>query len=314
MDHPVFSRFQRRAAQAGDDFHVNFMGARTKVGYDQEVRDWQLPAGLKALNHGFQSGASGINVADPTMPQVLSEDYYEWIDLLTAICEADDDFVMIDLGAGYGRWAVNGAVAVTKRLEARPLTAHFVAVEADQKRSVQIAENFAANGIDPSVFTLIRAAVSDKAGYSAMEVNAANFGTNPLAISDEVGGHLERAGIEYFAVKGTERPLQLLKTLTLAGVVQAAAERAPVIDLINMDIQGHELAAITSAIDVLNGCVKRMHIATHTHAIEDGLFDLLISQGWRVSRFYRALKENHAEFGRFVFGDGIISCQNSRLT
>ena len=44
-------------------------------------------------------------------PPTPSEDYFEWIDLLEAVAAAEDRFTMLDLGAGFGRWGIRGALA-----------------------------------------------------------------------------------------------------------------------------------------------------------------------------------------------------------
>src|SRR4051794_1481598 len=39
----------------------------------------------------------------------FSEEYFEWIDFLAAATTARKRFVMMELGAGYGRWLMRGA-------------------------------------------------------------------------------------------------------------------------------------------------------------------------------------------------------------
>jgi predicted O-methyltransferase YrrM len=44
-----------------------------------------------------------------------SEEYFEWIDLLATVETAEHRFAMIELGAGFGRWGIRGAVAARQR-------------------------------------------------------------------------------------------------------------------------------------------------------------------------------------------------------
>jgi hypothetical protein len=45
----------------------------------------------------------------PPYPPPVDEEYFEWIDLLTAATEAQGTFVFWELGAGYGRWSIRAA-------------------------------------------------------------------------------------------------------------------------------------------------------------------------------------------------------------
>ena len=54
---------------------------------------------------------AGREVRVPTKGTILPypdfcEEYFEWIDVLESVLAADQQFVMIELGAGYGRWLV----------------------------------------------------------------------------------------------------------------------------------------------------------------------------------------------------------------
>ncbi|HYM01567.1 MAG TPA: hypothetical protein VET85_01400 [Stellaceae bacterium] len=59
----------------------------------------------------------------------VSEETFEWELLLSAVLDARDRFVMIEAGAGYGRWLVTAACALRQR---RPEVAfHLIGVEAE---------------------------------------------------------------------------------------------------------------------------------------------------------------------------------------
>lgn len=52
------------------------------------------------------------------------------------------------------------------------------------------------------------------------------------------------------------------------------------VDLIHVDIQGHEREVISAARQTLTQKVKRLVIGTHGRAIEEQLLDTLSADGW----------------------------------
>jgi hypothetical protein len=86
-----------------------------------------------------------------------------------------------------------------------------------------------------------------------------------------------------------------------------------IIDLIEMDIQGHELAVVSEGIALLNDKVKRMHIGTHSAEIEHGLRELLGAQGWSCLFDYEGNGTSETLWGTFHFQDGVQSWENPRL-
>jgi hypothetical protein len=91
----------------------------------------------------------------------LDEGLFEWIDLLEAIDSAKESFTMIELGAGYGRWLVAGAVAAWR---VRNLHVHLVGVEAEHRHFEMIRQHFFDNDLDPNAHTLFEAAISESDG------------------------------------------------------------------------------------------------------------------------------------------------------
>lgn len=53
--------------------------------------------------------------AAAAFPPPVNEEYFEWIDLLSAVVQASDDFTFLELGAGYGRWSIRAAAAARQR-------------------------------------------------------------------------------------------------------------------------------------------------------------------------------------------------------
>ena len=89
--HEVFSRFRRYSGKIPPGYEMDFLGTQS--------------------NHEFMSGLRGVGPCPqggtaqgfPYPP--LDEEYFEWIDLLESVVAAEGSYTMIELGAGYGRWA-----------------------------------------------------------------------------------------------------------------------------------------------------------------------------------------------------------------
>src|SRR5215208_802824 len=94
------------------DVVVDFLGSKTRLSYE---------AGFP----GQRERARVAEVVTPAYP-IFDEEYFEWIDILETAAAATDRYVMIELGAGYGRWSVRAALAAARR---RSCTFHCVAVE-----------------------------------------------------------------------------------------------------------------------------------------------------------------------------------------
>ena len=59
---------------------------------------------------------------------IPNEDYFEWITLPEAVVEAQASFTLVELGAGWGKWLVNGVAALRAH---GPLPYHIVGVESE---------------------------------------------------------------------------------------------------------------------------------------------------------------------------------------
>jgi hypothetical protein len=84
------------------------------------------------------------------------------------------------------------------------------------------------------------------------------------------------------------------------------------VDLIDMDLQAEELKVLTSAIDLLDRKVVRLHIGTHERAIEDGLRALLTTHGWKCTADYKCNETAATPWGLVTFLDGVQSWVNPR--
>jgi hypothetical protein len=84
------------------------------------------------------------------------------------------------------------------------------------------------------------------------------------------------------------------------------------VDVIHIDIQGHEHAVVASARKILQEKAKRLVIGTHSRNIEQQLFDELSAAGWRLEADESCVyKPNDGKPALFL--DGCQIWRNPRL-
>ena len=130
IDHPVFRRFAHYK-----DYSEDWLGAR------------------------FAGGGVVGNERVPAWPEGpgLHEELFEWISMLQAVLWARERFVMLELGAGFGRWGIWSAIAA-KAVGINDICVRLV--EAKPQHSSWAAESIRLNGLERDV-TLIEGAISN---------------------------------------------------------------------------------------------------------------------------------------------------------
>jgi hypothetical protein len=307
-DHPIFKQYDLEAERDEDGFNISIIGAKTP-------HEYEIPASPTMWSSGRSACKSDI----PHLPPRNSEDYYEWIDLLEAIDAADGRFSMIEIGAGYGRWIVNGYLAAARHKSGKKLDVKIAAVEVDHRHIGWIADHCRVNGVPYDENLILQAAVSDKFGFDLFPISTIHHSFGLTIAGDVVNGvrdqleALYNSGTRFCQVAGAQIPYQITPVFPVSHIVEKVVEDGFPVDFIDMDIQGVEFTAISASIESLNRHVKRMYVATHSAEIGTRLYDLLVANDWVVRRFYPGESNVHAEFGRFTTADGIISCINYRF-
>ena len=246
----------------------------------------------------------------------FDEEYFEWVDILEAVDEAVDAFVMIELGAGFGRWCVRAATAARRKLNCQ---FHFAAVEPEPDHFRWISEHFRDNDIDPRQHDLIWAAVGAQSGFVPFWVGAAD-GWYGQAISDEPPPPppdlSARRRLKARSILGRppadstkDRAVTWVPCVTLADVLAPY----PKVDLIDVDIQGAEYEVLASAIRLLNERVRRLHIGTHSPEIEQQLRQLFSANRWENLNDYPCQSSATTPYGTILFGDGVQTWLNPAL-
>jgi FkbM family methyltransferase len=239
------------------------------------------------------------------------EEYFEWIDLLEAVRAARGGFTMLELGAGFGRWACRGALAA-RALGIGPIRLGLA--EADAQHAQWLVQHMADNAIGTDEYRLYEAAVTDRAGtinffVSTPDVDGIWYGQS--ACDDEIDGlPVVR---DYFGkpVVRTPEGAELVQVPQIP--LSAVLADFDFIDFADLDLQGSEADAVEEALAPLAAKVRRLHIGTHRPGVERRLRELLGSAGWTLVRDYGCQSDNDTEYGRFAFNDGVQTWLNPRL-
>jgi FkbM family methyltransferase len=284
------------------------MGARIAHEFERDLID-VVPAFQQTVVAGLKASGRSVRYdTDPTFPCKNSEDYFEWIDLLTAIERSETQFVMVEVGAGYGRWIANAAAALKRRKKKPVPRPRLVGLEANQARYDLMVKNCEQVEIAPSGLRLLRAACTSDGSAVFMKrdddygtgvvANAEVMKAFDLAASDVLPAHDER---------GQRFLVEKVPGIRLSDLVTEP------IDFIDFDIQGAELEVIPGSIDAMDRFVKLAHVATHSTLIDARLSHVFHLHGWRPRRIFCCGTVNQTPYGSFSFIDGIQSWENPRF-
>jgi FkbM family methyltransferase len=237
------------------------------------------------------------------------EEYFEWIDVVESVLAAKDRYVMVELGAGYGRWAARAACVARRR----GLRFHVVAVEAEPVHFKWLQKTLRDNGVKSSERTEINAAVASRRGtvqfyVGADGLDASSWYGQAIAFPDVVGtgGHYAGRAVTRHASGCSSI---CVETVTLADILRPF----PITDLVDIDVQGEELAVISSSVPTINSKVKRLHIGTHSAEIEAGIRAIMTAQRWKCLGDYPGHATNNTPWGEIAFADGVQRWVNPRL-
>jgi len=280
--HPIFSGFGVADVEEGQDCFWDFLGVRTRG----DFVEWQ--------------GAGH----PPALPP-FDEEYFEWVDVLEAVACARDEFVMVELGAGYGRWLARAVAALRV---ANPMAYRLVAVEAEPTHFHWLEQHLADNGVDLGRSRLIQAAISGDGGKVPFHMgNPREWYGQAIAQGVKRIGWVSSA---WNALRGNrQRSLRWVRSVTLRQVLQGFEK----VDLIDLDVQAAEADVLESAPSDLDRKVARLHIGTHSHEIEERLRALFGKLGWRNLNDYPCLGKSETPYGLIEFGDGVQSWLNPRF-
>lgn len=293
--HPVFDKFSPYSGPVPEGCQTDFIGAHTRCKFVAATTP----------------SPSEVQMVCPP----VDEEYFEWIDILESVSLARDRYIMLELGAGYGRWAVRAASAVRQR---GIRECHLVAVEPEPVHFAWLKQHFCDNGLDPAKHTLVHGAVSDQPGKTLFYFRMSGkqdradewYGQFITRSKDKIRAKSEEtyAGSPVFEHKSGWKSIEV-QAVTLAGLLRDL----DCVDLIDMDVQHEELKLVQSAIDDLDRKVRRLHIGTHARRLEKELKETLGSHGWMCHFDYPCGSTTDTAFGPVHFGDGVQSWTNPRI-
>ncbi len=270
--HPALAAVPAWMGLNPSGFSVNWVGTRTDLRF------------LK----GHAAPPPGL--VEPPLPEI-SEEYFEWVCAAEAIAAARGRFTMVELGAGYGRWMMD-AMGLLRQMGRQDLTPHFIGVEAEPSHYAWMVEHFRNNGLDPAQHRLVQGAVSGRDGKVRFAIGDADAWYGQSIIADADTG-----------VNSVEVPAYSLATLL---------HDVPMVDLLDIDVQGAEAEVCLAAARVLDEKVRRIYIGTHEDAIERDLRRLFQNLGWQEIFAYRLGRAQGTPYGRIMFGDGVQCWLNPR--
>jgi FkbM family methyltransferase len=264
-----------KACETTADFFINAVGARQRT-------------------HFFSGEQMAITSHSPIDRDA---ECFEWESVLQAVdgYPGGRDFVIAELGAGFGRWSVNAICALRQCHGDVPFV--VIAAEADASHFRWLREHLRDNGIRPERCRLFSRPVSGKAETVYF------LGGDPSkwygqAIVDKAYAK------QHFGFLGRllgRINYRKLDSATLSNVLASVK----VVDLIDMDIQGAEASVVENNLDLLERKVLRLHISTHAHDIEQRILKAL--SNWKIERYFPCLGERDTPIGRLKFVDGVIS-------
>jgi len=298
--HPVLAGVACWEGDVPPGFTVDFLGVRTRVKFTEGM----VPGG---------AAERGPYFGQPPLPP-FDEEYFEWIDVIEAVKAARGGFVMVELGAGYGRWLVRAVAAL---LRFNPLPFRLVAVEAEPTHFEWLHEHLRDNDIDPKGQTLIEVAVNATGEPVKFYVGNPS-GWYGQAIAPGTPAHrLWRIFLRARSFLGARRTRagdQDGGTMPVRGItLDTILDPLPRVDLIDLDVQGAELEVLGASVERLDARVKRVHIGTHGADIEDGLRALFRGHGWRLVNDYPSQSRSATPYGEIEFQDGVQTWVNPRL-
>lgn len=282
--HPIFEEFQVRTAPRAEGLSGDFLGCTFRP-------EWWI---------GYAATPE-----DVPNPPPLTEEYFEWADLLDAVSEAHDTFTMIEVGAGFGRWGIRGGLAALQK----GLAPNLAFIEAEPQHASWLRDALDLNGLTGQV---IEAAISSSKEPVPFAVRGGEYDAQnwygQAAVNDP-GSVTQETYFGRPIVRGHYYDQILAPAITL----EEAAGDLGLIDFLDSDSQGAEGDMVTSSIGFLSERVRRVHIGTHSTDVEAICRDTFKSAGWRPVWDFSLQGERETPYGPTWFSDGVQSWINPRL-
>lgn len=250
-DAEIFRRFAPyEAVPPTKGSYSNALGAQTRLEFLDPVVAWK---------DGTIEGVPG-----PAGTSLHGQ--AEWAGSLRSVHEAKDRLVVVELGAGWAPWLVTCALAARKRGLHDML---LVGVEGSADHAAYMQVHFADNGLDPDEHRLLHAVIGAEDGHAyfpKLHDPSLDYGANAVFDDSEIEAAVRRGALEKVTCIG------------LPGLLRETGR----VDLLHMDIQGHETGVLKASMPEMNALVRRAIIGTHSRMIDAELLALFVENGWTL--------------------------------
>ena len=202
-------------------------------------------------SRALQCAAAEGTTAEP----IIEEEYFQWGHALLAAASAErgGTFVVAEIGARYGPWAMRAARAA--EVLGRSKSFHVITVDPETLHVGWTREHFALNGMVAPRFKL--------------DVVQARF-------CDQLQGERKTSTGTLSVVRRSG--------MRLENCIASILKNVDHVDYLDIDAQGAEKLMVLSDVDkaALRAKVRRTHIETHSDLIWAGLEKALVPMGFKV--------------------------------
>lgn len=294
----------------------NYLGVMTECAF---VADY-APS-----NHLLPVGALANRTPAPVFGD--GEVFFEQAAIHKAVMAAAGQFTMVELGGGFAARTVDAHAALQRH---NPLPCHFVVVEAEPTHFEWAKRHMRRNGMDPEAHWLINALVGTDNQPKLFMLGEGFYG-NAVASENDVAQLIKNVaagesvlqvleGLLHNARCGVQQPYRVadgirhfdfgfVSSMPLRDILQPLAQ----VDLLDIDIQGGESEVLPAAMDLIDGKVKRIHLATHGAERHRQMWDLFFDHEWLCEGDYAPNSKHQSEWGQFENSDGILDLVNLRF-
>jgi hypothetical protein len=252
----------------------------------------------------------GVDVVRFSYP-LIGEEYWEYSTVLRSVItwQRDRPYTVIEIGCGYGHWTVSALLA-HKTLHGANAAYSFRALDGGEDQVAATREHMKDNGLahEGNEGEVIYAAVVPGPEHAVSFSAKSSFG----------------------AVAGQgDLLVPAMNLTTLVGSIHA-----PIVDLLDMDIQGGEHGVFDAHMDIMNSRVKLVQLGTHGPAtttpqaanrkgneIDQSVRALFLAHGWIIDHFFPRTNPRceqptdivQTDLGPVCFADGSFTASNPRL-
>jgi hypothetical protein len=258
----ILHRYKQPDLRHRPGFITNFLGVQTDVSFLGDLK-----------------GSEGY-VAGLPIPNDFHSSLSEWIAGLRGVDLSGDEFVVVELGAGWGPWMADLCRAAAIKGARRT---YGIGCEADALHCKFIFEHLANNGFAGDDYRVYPGAIGPRKGVTLFPVSpdsTNDWGMRPIFCATEqeaeriLANPQSNADYRGFTFHTFHRVPCYSLDEVFAGVDH--------VDVLHVDIQGGECELLRHNLDLVQRMVGYLVIGTHGRQIEGELIGLLSASGWKL--------------------------------